>query len=63
MAPGVPAFAGPATLALILIGGVLYTLGRGGLRRLEDDLTALSPARRPASVRSLHDRLRATHAA
>ncbi len=33
------------------------------LRRLEDDLTALPPARRPASVRSVHDQLRATHVA
>ncbi len=33
------------------------------LRRLEDDLAALPPARRPASVRSLHDQLRATHVA
>ncbi|MGH3771175.1 MAG: hypothetical protein ACRDRW_07240 [Pseudonocardiaceae bacterium] len=32
------------------------------LRRLEDDLAALPPARRPAAVRSLHDQLRATHA-
>jgi hypothetical protein len=29
-------------------------------RRLEDDLAALPPARRPAAVRSLHDQLRAT---
>ncbi|MGH3909087.1 MAG: hypothetical protein ACRDTE_33655 [Pseudonocardiaceae bacterium] len=33
------------------------------LRRLEDDLAALPPARRPAAVRSLHDQLRATHTA
>ncbi|MDQ3153451.1 MAG: hypothetical protein M3R63_17640 [Actinomycetota bacterium] len=32
------------------------------LRRLEADLAALPPARRPAAVRSLHDQLRATHA-
>ncbi len=32
------------------------------LHRLEDDLAALPPARRPAAVRSLHDQLRATHA-
>ena len=32
------------------------------LRRLEDDLAALPPARRPAAIRSLHDQLRATHA-
>ncbi|MGH3828516.1 MAG: hypothetical protein ACRDQX_15295, partial [Pseudonocardiaceae bacterium] len=30
------------------------------LRRLQDDLTALPPARRPAAVRSLHDQLHAT---
>ncbi|MGH3616030.1 MAG: hypothetical protein ACRDRK_26255 [Pseudonocardia sp.] len=33
------------------------------LRRLEADLAALPPTRRPASVRSLQDQLRATHAA
>jgi hypothetical protein len=33
------------------------------LRRLEADLTALPPTHRPASVRSLHDHLRAIHAA
>jgi hypothetical protein len=33
------------------------------LRRLEADLAALPPTRPPAGVRSLHDRLRATHAA
>ncbi len=33
------------------------------LHRLEADLAALPPTHRPASVRSLHDRLRATHAA
>lgn len=33
------------------------------LRRLEDDLAALSPTRRPAAIRSLQDQLRATHAA
>jgi hypothetical protein len=32
------------------------------LRRLEDDLAALPPSRRPAAVRSLHDQLRATRA-
>jgi len=32
------------------------------LRRLEDDLAALPPARRPAAVRSLHDQLRDTRA-
>jgi hypothetical protein len=32
------------------------------LRRLEEDLAALSPARRPAAVRSLHDQLRAARA-
>ncbi len=32
------------------------------LRRLEDDLAALPPVRRPAAVRSLHNQLRATHA-
>jgi hypothetical protein len=32
------------------------------LHRLEDDLAALSPARRPAAVRALRDQLRATHA-
>jgi len=31
------------------------------LRRLEDDLAVLPPARRPAAVRSLHDRPRAAH--
>ncbi|MGH3755683.1 MAG: hypothetical protein ACRDRP_23925 [Pseudonocardiaceae bacterium] len=30
------------------------------LRRLEDDLAALPPARRPAAIRALHDQLRAT---
>jgi hypothetical protein len=33
------------------------------LHRLEADLAALPPGRRPAPVRSLHDQLRATHAA
>ncbi len=33
------------------------------LRRLETDLAALPPTHRPASVRSLHDRLRATRVA
>jgi hypothetical protein len=33
------------------------------LRRLEADLAALPPTHRPASVRSLHDQLRATRAA
>jgi hypothetical protein len=33
------------------------------LRRLEADLAALPPTHRPAPVRSLHDQLRATHAA
>ncbi|MGH3796080.1 MAG: hypothetical protein ACRDSP_14455 [Pseudonocardiaceae bacterium] len=33
------------------------------LHRLEADLAALPPARRPASVRALQDQLRATHAA
>lgn len=33
------------------------------LQRLESDLAALPPGRRPAPVRSLHDQLRATHAA
>lgn len=33
------------------------------LRRLEADLAALPPTHRPASVRSLHDQLRAIHAA
>ncbi len=33
------------------------------LHRLEADLAALPPARRPASVRSLQDQLRATHTA
>ncbi|MGH3800267.1 MAG: hypothetical protein ACRDTD_09075 [Pseudonocardiaceae bacterium] len=33
------------------------------LRRLEDDLAALASTRRPASVRSLQDQLRASHAA
>jgi hypothetical protein len=33
------------------------------LHRLEADLAALPPTRRPAAVRFLHDRLRATHAA
>ncbi|MGH3826891.1 MAG: hypothetical protein ACRDQX_06930 [Pseudonocardiaceae bacterium] len=33
------------------------------LRRLEGDLAALPPAHRPAAIRSLHDHLRATHAA
>ncbi|MGH3907719.1 MAG: hypothetical protein ACRDTE_26600, partial [Pseudonocardiaceae bacterium] len=33
------------------------------LHRLETDLAALPPARRPAPVRSLQDQLRATHAA
>ncbi|MGH3721252.1 MAG: hypothetical protein ACRDRI_20850 [Pseudonocardiaceae bacterium] len=33
------------------------------LRRLEADLTTLPPTHRPAAVRSLHDQLRATHAA
>ncbi|MGH3915394.1 MAG: hypothetical protein ACRDTC_18595, partial [Pseudonocardiaceae bacterium] len=31
------------------------------LRRLDDDLAALPPTRRPTAVRSLHDQLRATH--
>jgi hypothetical protein len=33
------------------------------LRRLEADLAALPPTHRPAPVQSLHDQLRATHAA
>ena len=33
------------------------------LRRLEADLAALPPTHCPAAVRSLHDQLRATHAA
>ncbi|MGH3833726.1 MAG: hypothetical protein ACRDRS_25365 [Pseudonocardiaceae bacterium] len=33
------------------------------LRRLETDLAALPPTHRPAAIRSLHDRLRATRAA
>ncbi|MGH3889160.1 MAG: hypothetical protein ACRDSZ_21815, partial [Pseudonocardiaceae bacterium] len=32
------------------------------LRRLEEDLAALPPTRRPASIRSLQDQLRSTHA-
>ncbi|MGH3826888.1 MAG: hypothetical protein ACRDQX_06915 [Pseudonocardiaceae bacterium] len=33
------------------------------LHRLETDLAALPPTHRPAAIRSLHDHLRATHAA
>ncbi|MGH3568395.1 MAG: hypothetical protein ACRDRH_20675 [Pseudonocardia sp.] len=33
------------------------------LHRLEADLAALPPTRRPTAIRSLHDQLRATHAA
>jgi hypothetical protein len=37
--------------------------GLTALRRLEADLAALPPTHCPASVRSLQDQLRATHAA